>query len=182
MLYLTVVGEELFDEKTNEFSTVGDVELELEHSLLSLSDWEQEFQKPFLGPEEKTREEALAYIEHMILNESYPDDIIDRLSRSNLEDINAYIDSPATATTFAEIGPKKKQRTEIITSELVYYWMIAYNIPFECQTWHLNRLFALIRICNIKNNPDGQKMSKTEAAARRKALNEQRKAKLGTRG
>jgi hypothetical protein len=102
------------------------------------------------------------------------------MRQKNLDEINAYIEAKHTATTFSQM-PAKTGRGEIITSELLYYWMIAFNIPFECQHWHLNRLFSLIRICSIKNQPQ-KKMSRSEIAARNRELNAQRKAQLGTRG
>lgn len=183
MLELHISGQELFDQKTGEFKNTDDIFLSLEHSLISLSKWEMKFQKPFLDTKEKSREETFAYIESMILTEDYPDDVCDFLNNEHLRQINEYIDSPSTATTFNEVGPRRKgPSSQIITSELVYYWMIAHSIPFECQYWHLNRLFALIRICNIKNDPDKKKMGRQELAARNQALNAQRKAALGTTG
>jgi hypothetical protein len=180
MLKLIIQGDEFFDEETQTFSTVDDVFLELEHSLASLSKWEAEFQKPFLSPGEKTPKEIFAYIYTMILTEGVDPDIIFRLSQENLDRINAYIESAQSATTFG-LMPERSGRGEVVTSELIYYWMVAFNIPFECEKWHLNRLFALIRICNIKNSPQ-KKLSRNEIAMRNRALNEERRARLGTSG
>jgi hypothetical protein len=180
MLTITVPGVESYDEKLGQFVTVGDVTLELEHSLISLSKWESEFEKPFLGKGEKTTEEVLAYVGCMILTPNPPGDILQNLSKENLEAINTYIDRKMTATWFSEQPGAPKSR-EVITSELVYYWMTVFQIPFECETWHLNRLFTLIRICNIKQSKP-KKMSRSEIAARNRELNAQRKAQLGTRG
>ncbi len=181
MLNLIIEGDELFDEETQTFSPGGDdVHLQLEHSLASLSKWESIVQRPFLGKDEKTPEEIWLYVEAMIISDNYPPDITQRLTAANMEAINAYIDSAASATKFGTM-PETKGRGETITSELIYYWMVAFNIPFECERWHLNRLFALIRICNIKNSKP-KKMSRHEIAARNHRLNEERKAKLGTRG
>jgi hypothetical protein len=180
MLKITVVGEEFFDESTETFSTVGDAVLELEHSLLSLSKWESEFQKPFLVPGQKTTKEVFDYIKAMIITTDFPPDIIERFSKDNIVQINDYIDSKQSATTFGQM-PKHTGRGEIITSELIYYWMVAFNIPFVCETWHLNRLFSLIRICNVKNSKP-RKMSRNELNARNRELNAQRKAQLGTTG
>ena len=180
MLTIVVLGEEFFNEETEEFETVGDIVLELEHSLFSLSKWESKFEKPFLGEDLKTPEEIMGYIEAMISDPKIPRGVISRLSQKNLDQINAYIESKQSATTFGQM-PERKGRGEIITSELIYYWMVAFNIPFECEYWHLNRLFALIRICNIKNS-DPKKMSRHEIASRNRDLNARRKAQLQTSG
>lgn len=180
MLKLHVIGEELFNEETSEFQTVGDVDLDLEHSLISLSKWESKFKKPFLNSDSKTSEELLQYIEAMIITPVYPSDIVYNLSTANLKEINEYIESSESATTFGSM-PETKGRGEVITSELIYYWMVAFNIPFECERWHLNRLFSLIRICNIKNSPP-KKMSRREIASRNRELNKARRAELNTSG
>jgi hypothetical protein len=180
MLTITVGATDVYDESADKFSTEGGVELQLEHSLISLSKWESEFEKPFLGKEDKTSEEVLAYIRCMIVTPNPPEDILQRLSKENLEAVNAYIDRKMTATWFSEQPGAPKTR-EVITSELVYYWMTVFQIPFECESWHLNRLFTLIRICNIKQAKP-KKMSRAEIAARNRELNAQRKAQLGTRG
>jgi len=182
MLTVIVSGDEIFNEETSEFSSVGDFVLELEHSLLSLSKWESKFEKPFLGKDEKTAEELMWYVRAMILNPIYPSDLFARLSRENLDEINAYIESKQSATTFGHMPEHRTRgRAETITSELIYYWLVAFNIPFETETWHLNRLFSLIRICNIKQSKP-TKMSRNEVAQRNRELNAQRRAQLGTSG
>lgn len=180
MLRLIVEGEEFYDEAENEFHSVGDVVLDLEHSLVSLSKWESKFQKPFLASGDKTTEEVFGYIRAMILTEDVDENIIFRLSQQNLDKINKYIESKESATSFGMM-PETPGKGETITSELIYYWLVAFNIPFECETWHLNRLFALIRICNIKNSKP-KKMSRNEIAMRNRELNAQRRAQLGTSG
>lgn len=180
MLKLLVLGTEYFDEETETFERDGDFELMMEHSLLSVSKWESKFQKPFLSNTQKSREEILYYVEAMITSSDYPKDIVGRFDQKNLDQINVYIESKESATTFGAM-PERRGRGEVITSELIYYWMVAFNIPFECERWHLNRLFALIRICNIKNTKP-QKMSRHDLAARNRALNAQRKAQLNTSG
>lgn len=180
MLSIIVGAKEMFDEKTQEFSTGGGVTLELEHSLASLSKWESKFEKPFLNKEEKTSEEALEYIKCMILTPEVPEDLFLQLSEENMKDINAYIEARMSATWFNEPPGAPPSRT-VITSELIYYWMTAFGIPFECEHWHLNRLFTLIRICEHKNTKP-KKMSRAEIASRNRELNAQRKAQLGTKG
>ncbi len=182
MLTIIVNGGEFYDEHVEEFLYSNDTVLELEHSLASLSKWESKFEKPFLTNPDKSDEEVKAYVEAMTLSDNFTPEVFARLNQENLNQINDYISSPQSATTFSELkGNKGRPKPEIITSELIYYWMTLYNIPFECENWHLNRLLALLRICNIKNSKE-KKMSRTEAAAQQRALNAQRKAKLGTRG
>lgn len=181
MLQIIIAGDEHYNEETQTFFTVNDVVLNLEHSLISLSKWESEFQKPFLGPGKLSSEEMLGYIRAMVLTPNYPSDALSRLSQENLLSINEYINSKQSATTFGSL-PEKPAKAETITSELIYYWLVAFNIPFEVENWHLNRLFSLIRICNIKQSKPGKKMSKSQIAARNRELNAQRKQRLGTAG
>jgi len=180
MLTITVPGIEVFDEGRQEFATQGDVVLELEHSLVSLSKWESIFEKPFLGDADKTTEEIYGYIQVMCLTPGVPDEVFTKLSDENAEAVNAYINARMSATWFSETPGAPKNR-DVITSELIYYWMTVFQIPFECETWHINRLFTLIRICNIKQSKP-KKMSRNDVAARNRELNAQRKAQLGTNG
>lgn len=180
MLRLTISGVEFYDEVSESFSTVDDVVLDLEHSLVSLSKWESEIQKPFLAPGEKTTEEIFIYIKKMILIPEFPADIVSRFDEEHFRQVNKYIESKESATTFGQM-PQPPGHKEVITSELIYFWMVGFNIPFECENWHLNRLFSLIRICNIKQGKP-KKMSQRELAARNRSLNAQRKRDLGTSG
>jgi hypothetical protein len=180
MLAITIGATDVYDENADKFSTQGGVDLQLEHSLVSLSKWESEFEKPFLGKDDKTSDEVLRYIRYMVVTPNPPGEVLQRLSKENLEVIHAYIDRKMTATWFSEQPGAPKSR-EVITSELIYYWMTVFTIPFECETWHLNRLFTLIRICNIKQAKP-QKMSRGEAARRNRELNTQRRSQLGTKG
>ena len=180
MLIITIDELEVFNEETNEFETFKPITIELEHSLISLSKWESKYQKPFLTNSEKSVEELFGYLQAMVLTPGVDPDVLYRCSTEDITKIQEYIDSPQSATTFGSM-PERRGPGEVITSELVYYWMVAYTIPFECQHWHLNRLFALIRICNIKNSGP-EEMSRNEIAQRNRELNEQRKRQLGTRG
>ena len=180
MLEITIPGIELFDEVKQEFISTKETTLRLEHSLVSLAKWESKWCKPFLSTVEKTGEETMDYIKCMTLTQNVDPNIYNFLTKSNVEQINKYIESPMTATTFsAEKGSKTNK--ELITAELVYYWMIALEIPFECQKWHLNRLLTLIKVCNIKNQPP-KKMGKREIMSRNAALNAARRKQLNTKG
>lgn len=179
MLTIVVPGVEMFDDVTQEFTTEGDVILELEHSLVSLSKWESKYEKPFLGNDDKSTDEVIGYIKAMTLCE-VPEVVYQKLSPEHIGKINEYIDAKMTATWFNERPGAPKGR-EVITAEVIYYWMIAFNIPFECERWHLNRLFTLIRVCSIKNEKPKQ-MSKADIARQNAELNAQRRKQYGTRG
>lgn len=180
MLRITVPAAEFFDEVREEFVYTKEVTLQLEHSLVSLSKWESRWNKAFLGKQEKTDEEILDYVRCMTLTQNVDPEVYTRLSAQNYAAINAYIEAPMTATYFFEDKQSKGNR-EVVTSELIYYWMISYNIPVEFQKWHLNRLLTLIRVCNIKNSPP-KKRSKRELMHRNAALNAARRNRLGSKG
>lgn len=179
MLEITIPATELYDEVNNEFIYTKAQTLRLEHSLVSLSKWESKWNKPFISKIEKTKEETIDYIRCMTTSQNVDPNVYKYLSEKNISDINEYIGSPMTATTFTR--DKKNGSREVITSEIIYYWMIALNIPFECQKWHLNRLLTLIEVCSIKNQPP-KKMSKKEILSRNAALNAARKKQYNTKG
>ena len=179
MLRVTIPPTETYDEATNQFIGIGAWELELEHSLVSVSKWEARWGIPFLDGKDKTPEQTLDYIRAMTITPNVPPEVYYVIPRSAIDEITAYISASMTATWFNE--KKTQPAREAITSELIYYWMIASNVPFECQTWHLNRLITLIRVCQAKSS-NQKKMSSREVAEQNRALNEARRAKLGSKG
>lgn len=181
MLRLDIEGGELFDQSTNEFFNAKSQTLTLEHSLISLSKWESKYHKPFLHSD-KTNSELLDYIQCMTLNQNVDPNIYKFLKQDHITKINDYIADSMTATTFPE-DPTQKKNREIVTSELIYYWMVSYQIPVEFEKWHLNRLITLIRVCGVKNqSPSKKKTSQRDLAAKYAALNKQRRAKYNSKG
>lgn len=189
MLELKIKAHEGYDESKNEFVTTKPTTLCLEHSLVSLSKWESKYRKPYLSTEQKTTEEIIYYIKCMTITQNVDPNVYNLLTKEDFKKINEYITDSMTATWFTdrkvEGQPPVRPTKEVITSELIYYWMISYQIPFECQKWHLNRLLTLIRICNVKEaqrNGKGNKMSKRDILSQNRALNAARRQKLGTKG
>ena len=180
MFQITIPATELWDEQKQEFVQTKEQTLQLEHSLVSLSKWESKWCKPFLSKQDKSQDEILDYIKCMTLTKNVSPEVYNYLSNENINQIKAYIDAPMTATYFSNEKNTKGGR-EIITSEIIYYWMIALNIPFECQKWHLNRLITLIKVVNIKNQPP-KKMSKKSIMSRNAALNAARRKQFNTKG
>lgn len=180
MLKLFIKETECFNNKTNEFHTVKEQTLVLEHSLVSISKWESKWKVPFLHTESKTYEQVLDYVKCMTITQNVDTYVYSCLTNEHIKQIQEYIDDPMTATTFSNLEKKKGSR-EIITSELIYYWMVALQIPSEYQRWHINRLLTLIKICNIKNGPE-KKMSKSDIFKRNKSLNAARRQAMNSKG
>lgn len=182
MLQITIAPTEQFDENKSEFIYSKEQILQLEHSLVSVSKWESKWHKPFLGSNNKTNEETIDYIRCMTLTQNVDPEVYMHLDSKSLQKITEYINDSMTATWFSDDkNSKKGPNREIITSELIYYWMIELNIPVEFQKWHLNRLITLVKVCNIKKSPP-KKMSKKEIMNRNRSLNESRKKAANTRG
>ena len=183
MLQVVIPSHEYYDEAKNEFITVKGQVLQLEHSLVSISKWESKWNKPFLSKEKKTVEEFLDYVRCMTLTQNVNPMVYKNINDKIAKEIMAYIEAPMTATWFNEVNGPQRRSSEVITSELVYYWMVALQIPFECQKWHFNRLMTLIRICNIKNTPKkNNRMSKSDILSRNAALNAARRKSMGSTG
>ena len=181
MLQLVIpISPEGWDERKQEFVEPKTQTLQLEHSLVSISKWESKWHKSFVSSKDKTEEEIMDYVRCMTITQNVDPDVYNYLTEENIDEIKRYIDDPMTATTFAEEKSSKGSR-EIITSEVIYYWMITLNIPVKFEKWHLNRLLTLIRVCNIKNAPP-KKRGTRDIMSSNMALNMARRQKLNSKG
>ena len=178
MLQITIPSFEYYDEKENMIVSVKGQDLQLEHSLVSISKWESKWKKPFLDPNPKTRAETIDYVRCMTLTQNVKPALYQGLTYDNIKQVNDYIMDPMTATTFKKRPIKS---SGIATSEVIYCSMFQLEIPKECEKWHLNRLLTLIRVCDEKGQP-GKKMSKRDVMSQYRSLNAARRAKYGTRG
>lgn len=179
MLTIVIPEAELFDQENNEFITIKEQTLVMEHSLVSVAKWESKWKKSFLNSKDKTWEENIDYYRCMTITKNVNPIVYRNITPVVAKQIQAYIDDSMTATTFNQ--KESAGRREIITAEIIYYWMVSYNIPFECQKWHLNRLLALINVCGIKASPE-KKMSQQAVYAQNRELNELRKQRLHSKG
>ena len=173
MLRLTIPEQEAFNDDTQEFSFTKEVTLQLEHSLVSISKWEAKWHIPFLRREPMTREQTIDYIRCMTITQNVPKEAYEFLTNENIKTVMAYIDDSMTATTVRH--RKKSTSRDVITSELIYYWMVTLNIPSQYEKWHLNRLLTLIDVCNAKNGKP-EKMSRRETADEYRSINARRRA------
>ena len=180
MLKLIIPALESYNEETNEFTETKEQVLHLEHSLVSISKWESKWCKPFLGKESKTVKETTDYIRCMTITQNIKPEVYDSITNDNINEVTKYIELPMSATWFTKESTGSNS-TEITTSEIIYYWMITYNIPFECQKWHLNRLLTLVRVCDKKNAP-AKNMSKSEIMTRNRNLNKERREQIKSKG
>jgi len=182
VLQITVPKREFFDEATQCFVECEAITLQLEHSLVSMAKWESRWHKPFLvNLEKRTPDENNDYLRCMTLTKNVPETAYLYWSSELTKKVETYISDPMTATTITEPPGTKKGQKEIMTAEVIYYYMTALTIPFECQKWHLNRLLTLIRVCSIKSQPP-KKMGKREVLSRNAALNQSRRAQNNTKG
>jgi len=181
MLTLKTQDVEAFNNSEGQFEKIPGRTIRLEHSLVSVSKWERQWRKAFLTTDEKTAEEVLDYIRAMTITQNVPEEFYSTLDKANVNTVVQYINNPMTATTFSDSSNRPSR--EIITAEIIYFWVITFNIPIECQKWHLNRLLTLIKVCSIKNDPKGHhKIDKLGSRARNKRLNAERRAKLKSAG
>lgn len=179
-LKLHVIPDEQFDPETNTFYTPKPQTIVLEHSLISISRWESKWHKSYLETEHKTREEVLDYVRCMTLTSGVDPRLYLSLPAKTQNEIVEYLNDPATATVLKQQKTKGGKRDKV-TSELIYYWMTIYNIPFECEKWNIKRLLVLIQICSAKSTPP-KKVGKNQMWQNYSQLNNKRKAAMHTRG
>lgn len=181
MLQLVVpLTPEYWDEEKEVFIEPKTTVLQLEHSLISLSKWESKWCKAFLSKKEPTEEEILDYIKCMVITPNVKPEVYDHLTKDNINAIVKYINAPMTATTVRD-NNRSKINNEIVTSELIYHWMIELQIPFECQKWHLNRLITLIKV-RVAKTTKPKPMSKAVIMRNNAALNAARRKQLNSKG
>lgn len=181
MLKLKIpLSDEHWDDDKEEFIDGEYCEISLEHSLVSISKWESKWCKPFISKKGMTDEETIDYIRCMTLTQNVPPEVYYSITDENIEQVKEYIEAPMTATWFSK-EIKGRSSGETVTSELIYYWMIALNIPMECQKWHLNRLLTLIKVCNLKNQP-AKKMNKKSVLSRYAEINKARRQQFNSKG
>lgn len=182
MLTITIPKREYFNEKTYEFIYVPEAVLQLEHSLISIHDWESKWKRPFLDQKEPmTYEEFADYVRCMTITRNVDQRVYQGLSQANVDSITTYINDPMTATTIPERPGQKRGKSEQMTAELIYYYMITFGIPYECRKWHLNKLLMLIKTCEHKQTPP-KKMSQKELMKYHNDLNNARRKKYGSKG
>lgn len=181
---ITIPASELFDEENDEFLYTKEQTLVLEHSLVSISKWETKWKKPYLSETPKSNEEALDYIRCMTITQNVDPNVYRALTNEHISKITDYIKESQTATTVKpnSNGHRARHSGKFVTSELIYFWMTAFNIPFTCEKWNFSRLMALIEIAGEENNPDKKKMGRGETLAQNRALNAQRRARLKSKG
>lgn len=181
MLKITIPKQELWDDASQTFNYIDGTVLSLEHSLISVSKWESIWHKPFLSSEGKTREETISYIQCMTITQNVKPEVYLGITNNIINEVNKYISDSMTATWFTEDdGESKGVKKNVITSELIYYWMIAFNIPSDYEKWHLNRLMTLIHVCKIKKEEEngGQKKASKDYSKQNASLMAARRAKL----
>lgn len=180
MLTIVLPASRFFNERTEEFIQYPAVTLKLEHSLISVRKWESKWHKSFMSAKSFTVEEFRDYVRCMCVSTEPTAETLNRVNPNHIAEIWAYIKDPMTATTITHHGKQKAPSTQTITAETIYYWMVSFGIPFECEKWHLNQLLMLIEVCSIKQNP--QKMNKRDAAMMRAAANEANRKRFGSKG
>lgn len=176
MLTLEIPTQELFNNETGTFINIEGGTFTFEHSLRAIAKWESVYCKPFLVKDEKTKPELLDYFSMMCLDKRFDNNLLTSDVQRKLAE---YISFPATATTFR--NDDSGQNESYISSEVIYATMADLGIPFYCDKWNFNRLSALIRVLAIRHSPK-KKRSRSELYTSMRALNEQRRKQMNSKG
>lgn len=182
MLKLFLPSREIWDDKKEEFSTIGGYEVELEHSLYTMAAWEAKWKVGFTNKQGLTQKQLFDYITtFMCQTPDVPKSAWLTINDEIVKKIQEYMEDPCTATKINSHAVNKPKKRETVTAEILYCQMFQLGIPLECEHWHLNRLMTLIEVCAIKNSPP-KKMSRKEVAALQQKQNAAMRAKLGSKG
>lgn len=179
--------EDLWDERNQRFISTKEADIVLEHSLVSISKFEQKWKRAFLSNKPLTDEQIIDYITRCMVISSFNNDT--SVYRSLLafpdlvKQINDYMNDSMTATVInnGKITAQQHYKNKVITSEEIYYLMASNNIPIEFQKWHLNRLLALLKVFEVKNAPPKSR-SKSDMIRDYAAINKANRAKFHTKG
>lgn len=152
-IVIEIEGRPLFDQRTQTFlPRAKSRRIRLEHSLISISKWEEETKRKYFSKLEgpKTAEDMLFYIKCMSLDGPIEDNLLRCISQQQLNKVTAYVNASRTATTIIDHGDKNSG--EVLTSEIIYYYMAAFRLPSYTEKWHLSRLLTLIRVASDKQS------------------------------
>ena len=175
MLKIHVEDQEYYDQETNRFVTVEGGTFRFEHSLRAMSKWEEKYEKPFLV-EKHTEDELKDYFCMMCLDDDFPEQL---LTDDVIYVINSYISSKHTATT---VNTKETSNDgSYQTTETIYASMAMGQVPFECDTWNINRLLMVLSVIAERNNPP-KKMTRNEILKQNSVINAQRRAAMNSKG
>lgn len=172
---------DFFDESTEEFISFKGCRFKIEHSLVSLAKWESKWKVPFLHTQ-LTRAQWIDYVRCMTITQNVDPLTYRVISNPLLKEIQDYVNESQTATTIKDNTPNRPRKKEIVTAEIIYFWMLSYQVPVEFEKWHLSRLLTLIEVCAIKNDTSSRKMSKSDILKQNNKLNAARRAAHHSRG
>lgn len=182
MLKITVPGGRHWDPIMEQFFYTRETVLTLEHSLVSIKKWEERWKVCYLNKHrKKTDAELIDYIRCMTITQNVNPLVYYALSDDNISDVVKYIQDPHTATYYVDFEQEAESKGELLTAEVLYYYMIKLQIPIEFQKWHLNSLIALLKVFDKKETPP-KKLSESEARARHASINERNRALFNTKG
>lgn len=174
MLNITIPAQQLWDSVKEEFIYTKETKLQLEHSLVSITKWEEKHHKTFLKDDPpKTRDETIDYIRCMTITQNINPDAYNYLTPDNMRSIEEYIKDPMTSLVFPKENRVSSNR-DVLSHETLYYYMFKLGIPMECQKWHINALIALIKVFDIKDAPK-KKSSTSDAYAEHRAAHAARR-------